>query len=205
MNAVELIALRCESCHSPMQGEQGQILVGCRDCQKLFEVVRGELEPRPVVWYRTAPKYAAEAAEYAPFWLFETEVTVQRREATGGGVTGFFSKLFGSDDGTGVARFKVFVPSWDLPLKPFKELCVSLIKLEEERFQLGDSDRFPWPSQAAVVPLEEAEKALHFVYLTLEAEKPDVMVSIDFELEVHARQLALIPIKKLGDSLQILL
>ncbi len=204
MSQLQLVLLRCPKCQQSMKGESGQVLVFCSVCAKCYEIVDGHLHERSALWY--LPKEGQQQPEYVPFWSFRTSVTIADRQATGGSVGSFFRNLFGSDEGTGTADdLFLFVPAWDLPLPALRELCPRLTtRAGQGGLEAGDPGQIPPLARPAIRSLAKAESGIHFIFLTLEADRADTMVSIDYDLTVQDRYLTLLPVR-LGDSLEVLL
>lgn len=188
-----------------MRGETGQTLVGCEACLKFYEILSGRPTERQVLWYE--PKSQGKAPEYIPFWCFKTLVDIKKREtAKGSGVTNFFKSFFGKEQAksTGDHLF-LFVPAWDLPVQQLRQLCPLLTRAWNGGSpRQGTSDRVPPLALPVTRTLQEAQQAVHFVFLTLEADLEDTLVRIDYDLSIEESYLALLP-AKLGSALELLI
>lgn len=204
MSQLQLIVLRCQKCQQPMRAKSGEVLAFCSTCSVVYEIVEGQLQERELLWY--LPKDGETKADYVPFWTFRTSVTIRERKASGGSVSNFFRKLFGSEEGTGSADdLFLFVPAWDLPLPTLRVLCPLLTEhAGKGGFKAGDPGRFPALAEPAIRSQAKAENGIHFIFLTLEADRADTMISIDYDLTVEDRYLTLLP-ARLEDSIEILL
>lgn len=202
---LKLVVLCCPVCRHAMSGSNGQVLVDCQSCQKIFELESGQLHERSARWFE--PSSSASNPDFVPLWCFQTSIDLRdRKTAGGGGVGKFFKSLFGGEQANpNHGELSLFVPAWDLPLRELRQFCPALIRhWAKTQVEQGSPDRLPSMAIPATRTLAQAQQALHFIFLTLEADLDDTLVTLDYDLHIIDAHLTLLP-AKLGADLELLI
>jgi len=199
MSRIRLVPLQCPGCNHPLAAGVGEhLLATCDDCGTTCEVVRGVPMPRERTIYR--PR-SGSPTEFVPFWRFETRVEVRRREAAGMGQ--LFKDLFKPGQDGWQAELSFFVPALDVSLGAFQLLSLKMLRRGKDILE-------PWepapalPIHPTAMSMDEASRTLEFILLTIEAHQPDMLVHLDFSVDILASSLALLPASSAGEDMHLL-
>jgi len=115
-----------------------------------------------------------------PGWRIEAQVTVSGRRVHGRGVT---------PGSSGVRTF--IVPAFPLPLADLVRLSRALSAGQGE---FSDTPR--QPCRGGTMDLEDAGAFIRYLVTTEEVEKPDMLASLDVELQVHDHVACALPFER---------
>jgi len=197
---IQLVPLRCPRCTRPLAAGEGEhLLAHCEDCGTCCEVVQGVSLPRERTVYR--PR-SGTATEFAPFWRFDARVEIYQRETAGVGQ--FLKDFFNLGRGDSNSQVRFFVPAFEVNLEAFKALGLRMLKLGMDRLEpWEDAPRLP--IRPAAMSMDEASRTLEFLILTIEAQKSDMMVQLNFRVDILESGLALVPASTAGSSMELLM
>lgn len=200
MKTLQLIQLRCPACSQPLAAGEGEHLIAtCGDCGTCCEVVKGVALPRARSVFR--PR-TGTATEFVPFWRIDARVEIFQRETAGVGQ--FLKDFFNLGRGDRHDEHRFFVPAFEVNMEAFKALGLQMLKLPPDRLQPWE-DAPDLPVRPATMSLDEASCTLEFLILTIEARKSDMMVSLNFQVDVLDSGLALVPASTAGTGMDLLL
>jgi len=157
-----------------LESEGRDVVFRCANCGQGYYLAEGELKRLRVDFAAPVLQESGEV-QYYPFWVLKAEVTVESRVASGG----FFSSAVWASRPGGSGPTTFYVPGFDAPLDVLKNLGVEFTK-HQPSYQIAQDVR---RSMKGCVHSEEFARGFaDFVFLTLEAERPDVMRSIRYSI-----------------------
>lgn len=199
MSRIRLVPLQCPGCNHPLAAGVGEhLLATCDDCGTTCEVVWGVPMPRERTIYR--PR-SGSPTEFVPFWRFDTRVDIRRREAAGMGQ--LFKDLFRPGQDEGQAEIRFFVPALEVGLEAFQSLSLKMLRRGKDILELWEPAP-ALPIHPTAMSMDEASRTLEFILLTIEAHQPDMLVQLDFSVDILASGVALLPATVTGKNLQLL-
>lgn len=170
-----MVPLNCESCGSLLESEERDVVFRCANCGQGYALVEGELK-RLTASFASPKLQERGEIQYYPFWVLKAEVTVESRAASGG----FFSSLLGGGGSGAGGTIAFFIPGFDAPLETLKELSVEFTK-GQPSYEIAEGVK---TSIKGCVHSEEFARGFaDFVFLTMEAERPDTMKSIKYSIK----------------------
>ena len=95
-SGLRLVALKCEKCGSLLDADQNDVVYYCNNCDTGYELIneKDELVPAEVDFALPANVMDAEIIYY-PFWVFDADVEISSRDASGTGILGDIFKKKG--------------------------------------------------------------------------------------------------------------
>jgi hypothetical protein len=184
---MKLLALRCPNCEQPLTPENEHLVTLCPECQTAVSLADDGLSPVEI-HYATPPK-SATVTEWQPFWIFEGQVNIRKRETQGGGSSG---KKAAAQLWDQPRRF--YVPAWDLSLSTAQDLGSRMVQ-QQPVFAAG-----PQPAHPNLLPItvsaEDTQKLLEFIVLAIEARRDDWLKNLEFQLKVGPPAVWALPAEK---------
>jgi hypothetical protein len=204
---LKLVALRCPECNEALSAEDEHIVVTCERCGTAVRLGDQGLSRVSVSYAR--PKSGARVVRWRPFWVFHGRVHIRRRDAKGS--SSGMAQVLGLLDlghGSGDERLTIwegprdlYVPAWELSPQATKGLGGNLIHSQPSL------ERVPQPTDARLTPATltpaDALKMLDFIVLSIEAQRPDWLENLAFQLEVGEPALWALPFDDAGPVLGI--
>lgn len=182
---MKLIALKCPNCGQPLTPEHDDVVVACVHCHTPVAIsVNGP--SKMSLTYALPDRGKVATSQWVPFWVFEGQVNILRRDTQGG--SGSARK---DSERLWAARRSLYVPAWDLSLHMAQEVGSRLIQ-EQPSFQFVDRPEESRLSSATVTP-SEARKLLEFIVLAIEARRRDWLKSLEFDLDIGQPSLWALP------------
>ncbi len=177
--------LSCKNCGSMLQSEGREVVFHCENCGRGYALEQGELNPVTTEFAVAKLQEPGQQVEYHPFWVLRAEVDIRSRSARGG----FMSAIRGSGTPTeGDVNF--YVPAFDAPLETVKEIAMHFTVSQPKYEKTDGRGR----ALAGCAHSEEFARGFaDFVLLSLEAEKPDTMRSIDYSLDFTGSSILAVP------------
>lgn len=184
----DLLPLHCPNCQTPVPAREGEVAYLCQNCGQGLELTAEGLrqvdisfaapQPQPYRWRR--------GTCYLPFWVFEGEVRIRKREA----VKGIFAlDKPSADHGEMWGRPRQFyVPAFEAPLRELQRWGVDLTGRQPD-YPPGEKGEL----KGCVYTEEEARKLAEFTFLSIESRKPDVLQELDYRLELTSPRLLVVP------------
>lgn len=195
-----LLVLDCPGCGAPVGADGEDVVYYCTACRSGYRLSaekgpgREALAPVEVAFVALAGKVAQR---YLPFWLLPARATLHQRQAAGGGfrgLLGFFLGEGGEGQGPGEGTF--VIPAFDSPLAH----ATALARRYTEAFpQLGE--RLGEKLTGGCYGVEDAEKLAHFTLIASEAEKPDTLQDLHYEIVFGVPRLLGVPFVEQGGRL----
>jgi hypothetical protein len=187
--SLKIVPLTCGTCGNPMEADTGDVVFYCTDCGSGFQLVGDRIEPLEVVFLEAKK---GSVSEYLPFWILDVTVQLRHRDARGGAIS-FISDLFGKGKSSGRRPF--YIPAFDVPLPKLKELAIAFT-----RAQPPFTDKVSGKLPGGKYTRHDAEMMARYVFLSLEAQKPDTLQSLSYSLVVHQAGLLGVPFSRRGDG-----
>ena len=175
---VQLIALSCVKCQTPVPAQPGEVAWVCAQCgQGLLLDVNQGLAPLEVF-------YAAGIAPNSPgkpFWVADGHVAFASRQTYSGNEDRDAHQFWGQP-----RRF--FVPAFTAPLETQLSLGSQLLN-KPSALQAGPASRF----EPVTLALEDVKPLAEFIVMALEAGRKDKLREIQFTLELSNPVLWILP------------
>jgi hypothetical protein len=176
---VELIALICPRCSTPVPAEPEEVAWVCRQCGEgwTLEEERG-LAPLRV-------QYAAGIAPDAagkPFWMVEGQVSLQRQAYGSGRQQAGEAELFWS-----LPR-QFYIPAFTCSLEELLDLGTRLL-LQPPSQQPGTAAKF----EPVTLAPEDIQATAEFIVMAIEAGRKDKLKEVDFNLRLSSPVLWVLP------------
>lgn len=158
--------------------------------------MEGELKEVPVKFASAKIVEPGRETQYYPFWVLRAEVSITSRSATGG----FFSSIFGKE-GTG-GQVSFYIPGFDAPLEVLKKLSMDLTRGQPTYEAVEGRGK---PLKGCVHSEQFAKGFADFVFLSMEAEKPDKMKSISYSIKFLGAEVLAVPFASMNGKRKDLL
>lgn len=180
----KLIAIKCDSCDSGLVVEVNDNVVYCSSCGNGYEIVNDKLFPIEINFAKPLIQGQGEMI-YKPFWIMDIYVNILSRDSSGG----WLSNLFGGNSKQTEGVVKFYVPSFWMHIDSVKNLGVN--------FTLKNPVASPQKYNVKLTGFnfskDDAEKIARFIFLSIEAEKSDMLRNIDYSMEIKNIQILGIP------------
>lgn len=186
---MKLLALRCPACEQPLTPENDHLITLCPACLTAVSLSEDGLSPIEIQY--AAPGEGVTVTEWQPFWVFEGQVYIHKRETQGGGSSGQkdAAELWGQP-----RRF--YVPAWDLSLSTAQDIGSQLV---QQQPVLVVGPQLAHPNLVPItVSAEDALKLLEFIVLAIEARRDDWLKNLEFELKAEPPELWVLPADNQG-------
>jgi hypothetical protein len=180
---VQLIALVCVKCQTPVPALPGEVAWVCRQCGQglLLDTDRG-LAPLDVFYTSgIAPNTLGK-----PFWVADGRVAFARRQTYSGNEDRDAHQFWSQP-----RRF--FVPAFSAPLETLLGLGSKML---EKPPSLQTSPATPSPAtpfEPVTLALEDVKPLAEFIVMALEAGRKDKLREIQFSLDLSAPGLWILP------------
>lgn len=185
---MKLLALLCPKCQHPLNPQNDHLLVVCENCYTPIEI--GDEGLRQIELTFAAPQEGIPVTHWQPFWIFEGQTQLIKREIQGRRSNTNDAREFWQQPR------QLYVPAWDLAPHTAQKVGRSMI-LEQPRFE-----RIPGPELFHLLPVvvnrEDAVKLLEFIVMAIEARRDDWLKKLAFRLQVLAPVLWAIPANERG-------
>lgn len=175
---VRLIPLQCSECHAPLPAQPNEVAWVCEQCGRglMLDSQNGTI---PLSVFFSSAIEPGKTGR--PFWVVRGQVNLRSRQ-TYKGDEGRAAQAF-----WGEARL-FYVPAWDCPLNELISQGKSLLQ-KPVSMQPGSRTAF-----LPVVTLPTDLRSLgEFLVLSIEAERRDMLKTIDFDLSLDPPQLWILP------------
>lgn len=191
MEDFKLIAFKCPSCDSGLGVEINDNVVYCSSCGNGYEIVDDKLVPIEVNFAKPLISGSGDVI-YRPFWLVNSYVKINSRDATGG----WTSNLFGGNTNAMEGNVLFYVPAfW---------MTIESAKLIGSQFTIKNPVASPQKYNVKMTGFnfskEDAKKITEFIFLSIEAEKKDTVRSIDYDIKINNIQVLGIPFYKMPNN-----
>ncbi len=174
---VELVPLVCIQCSTPLPAEADEVVWVCAQCGQGMSLDEEKgLLPLEV-------QYSANIAPNAvgkPYWVVESQVTLQRETFSGN--QDREAESFWSQPHT------FFIPAYKTSLETMLAQGMSLLR-QPPLLQPGPAARF----EPVVLYAEDVLPAAEFIIMAIEAERKDKLKSVNFSLKLSTPCLWILP------------
>jgi hypothetical protein len=182
---MKLLLLRCPLCAELLAPDTPEAVVfDCPSCQTPVAITDTGLAVETVQFVAPAAAEAEKVTDWLPFWLFEGQVHIDKRETQGRARTAEVEHLWSQPR-------RLFVPAWTVDMHNARDIGSALA----QRQPLFLPVERPSGAQmkTATVTAEDALKMLEFIIITIEAQRDDWLRDIEFRLELGSPTLYAIP------------
>jgi hypothetical protein len=186
-----LTAIKCKTCGSGLVIELNDTVTYCTSCGSGFEITDGKTEPIEINFAAPAIRSEGEIT-YKPFWLIRSHADVYERTSSGG----FISKLFGSDKTSGSLNIIFYIPAYNCSLDKMKEISEAFTS----RNPVPSPQKYNVKITGFNYSKEDAKRFCEFIFISLEAEKSDVMKIFKYKLTHNSFEILGIPFYKMPDG-----
>lgn len=186
---MKLLILRCPRCNQALSPGQLDYIIQCPNCSAAVDILETGPALRQVTY--AAPKRDGQW-HWLPFWVYDAQVFILRRETQGGRSAEKEAQKYWSQPR------RLYVPVWEQDLAEAHALANELLE-DQPVFQ-------PYPPPAAVpfqpvvLSSEDARKLLDLIIVSVEAERRDWMEDLEYKVELQGQQLWLLPAQRDGDG-----
>jgi hypothetical protein len=182
---MKLLLLRCPVCAEPLAPDTPEAVVyECPSCRTPVAITDTGLATETVQFVAPAQAEAEKVSDWMPFWLFEGQVHIDKRETQGRARSSEVEHLWGEPR-------RLFVPAWTVDMHNARDIGSTLAQ-RQPLFVPGER-----PSNAhmktATATAVDALKMLEFIIITIEAQRDDWLRDIEFRLELGSPTLYAIP------------
>jgi hypothetical protein len=180
-SSVTLNLLKCPQCSTPVPAEEDEVAWVCATCGAGLQLSQTGLAPVAVHW-AAAPAAAPVSQRvdgWRPFWVFTGSAHFSSRLS-------FTGQAAPEPLWNNPVRF--FVPAYVCPLAQLQSLGADLTR-RQPALQAGPAGTL---AGCTFLP-EDAEQAAEFVVLTIEAARPDKLRLVQFNLQLAAPELWVLP------------
>jgi hypothetical protein len=182
---MKLLLLRCPLCAEPLAPDTPEaVIYECPSCQTAVSISDTGLSTQTVQFVAPAQSAAKKVTDWLPFWLFEGQVHIDKRETQGRARTAEVEHLWGEPR-------RLFVPAWTVDMHNARDIGSTLAQRQPV---FVPTER---PSTArmrtATATAVDARKMLEFIIITIEAQRDDWLRDIAFRMELGNPTLYAIP------------
>jgi len=176
---VQLVALRCVRCDTPVPAEPDQVAWTCAHCgQGLLLFKEQELVPIHVYYSVGVP----DNAKGHPFWVAEGKVQLARQVYGGGAGRQVEAEQF-----WGAGR-RFFIPAFTNPLETLLSLATHYL-YQPPALQEGPAV----PYEAVTVDPSDAQALAEYIVMVVEAGRKDNLKAVDVRVELEPPDLWIFP------------
>jgi hypothetical protein len=194
---MKVIQVRCPNCNTPIVSKQRDLLFLCQQCGTMHVRDGGVslVDYEIADFAKSAP---IQGRTYIPFWRIYAHFTILNMSSSGGSMYKLANWIKGGQGDSGDVF--IFVPAPDFDPTTFKSLATGFTANWPKyttRLDFGGVPRLP-----AALPKEEAMKLAHFVIITMEADKPGVLQTLDYTLEAKDARIIYLPFNSTAGGLK---
>ncbi len=184
----DLSPLRCPNCQTPVDAEEGEVAYLCQTCGWGLELTAGGLRRVEICFAAPQPPPRGQGTAYLPFWVFDGEVQVRKREAVSRSIL-WPRDIPSADHGEMWQRPRLFyVPAFGSSLQDLQNWGVALTQ-EQPNYPSGK----PCELRGCIYTEEQARQLAELIFLSVEYRKSDVLQEIDYSLKLTAPRLLVVP------------
>jgi hypothetical protein len=180
---MKLTLLRCPNCARRLAPENNNVVFMCTNCFTSVSVSDSGIETADIR-FALPPKGDLRTQQWLPFWVYEGQVHILRRETQG--------RSDGKASDIQWARsLRMVVPAWEISMQVAQDIGSRFIQHQPVmKFVERPDDAYMAP---AVVTPGDALRLLEFIVLAIEARRRDWLKDIDFRIEAGAPELWALP------------
>ena len=184
---MKLLALRCPNCDRPLTPDNHHVVTLCEQCATAVHI--GDEGLTRLTIQCAAPATGATVTHWQPFWLFQGQVNILRREVQSGNSEKDSRRLWGQPR-------TLYVPAWELLMVTAQNIGSAMIQ-QQPVYQ-----PIPQPAEFQLTPVtvtaDDALKLLEFIVLAIETRRKDWLKNLEFRLDVGRPELWALPANDRG-------
>jgi hypothetical protein len=180
---MKLILLRCPNCARQLAPDNDDVVFMCTNCFTSVSMDEGGLRATEVR-FALPPKGDIRARQWMPFWVYESQVRVLKRETQG-------RSDREASDLQWAKPLRMFVPAWEISMQVAQDVGSRLIQ-RQPVVKFVERPETAYMAPAVVTP-EDALRLLEFIVLAIEARRRDWLKAIDFRIEAGEPELWAMP------------
>jgi len=191
---MNVIQVKCPSCNSPIYMKQVDRMFYCDRCNVLHSRDKG-VEKIDFEIGEFAPSAQGEKF-FMPFWRVYASFVVRSKRSEGGTMFKLFSWLKGGSDS---GNMFIYIPAAEMDTASFRRLATQFTSSSPRyatRLNFGGMQRMP-----VAITKEEASELADFVVVTMEAEQPGVLQTLDYSLTVNDTKMVYLPFVRTGQGM----
>ncbi len=181
---MKLVLLRCPNCSEPLKPGNDDVVLSCTNCYTPVAIAVNGAVKMPVK-FAIPGGYQVTSKRWMPFWRFDGQARISRRETQGGRSQTDKAKQFWSTSRT------FFVPAWELDPRIAQDVGSRLVQ-NPLPFVVIDQPASALIETAVVTP-NDAKKLIEFIVLAVEARRKDWLQDLAFELETNEAEMWAVP------------
>jgi hypothetical protein len=175
--SVTLNLLKCPQCSAPVPAEENEMVWTCATCGAGLQLGDEGLAPLAVRWAVPLPGRRPDSSR--PFWVFPGSVRFGNRVSFSGHT---------EPEALWNNNIRFFVPAYACPLAQLQSLGADLTR-RQPALTSGPAGVLKGVTFAP----EDAQRAVKFVVLTIEAARPDKLRTVQFTPSLGAPDLWALP------------
>ncbi len=192
-SGLRLVALKCRKCSSLLDADPKDVVYYCNNCGTGYELINEKDELVALDIDFALPKKAVDAeAEYYPFWVFNADIKINERDASGT-LSSVVDFIKGKITGGPKPIEKFYVPGFETPMENIKKLGLEFTRNQPD-FDILKKDKL----KGCIYSSRDAGKIADFIFLSMEAEKPDMLKGISYDLGLSSPKVIGIPFYRDG-------
>jgi len=192
---MRVVQVKCPQCNSAITMKQKDTLFFCPQCSTIH-IRDGGVEKLDYEIADFNPNIQGDRW-YVPFWRVYASFVVHNKNVQGGTAFKLFSWLKGSSDS---GNMFIYIPATELDSGTFRRLS-SMLTMNPPRYatrlNFGNVNRV-----SANVSRREAAELADFVVVTMEADQPGILQTLNYTLTVNDTKLVYLPFIKTTAGLQ---
>ena len=192
-SGLRLITLKCDKCGSLLNADPEDVVYYCNSCDTGYEIINETDEIVEVTVDFALPTNPIDAeVVYLPFWVFDAYIDITSRDASGtlGSMSSFIKTKVGVGEQEKPVE-KFYVPAFETSMENIKKLGLEFTRQQPD-FDLLKKNRIT----GCIYSSQDAEKIADFIFLSSEAEKPDMMKDISYTLNLTSPHVVAFPFYK---------
>lgn len=180
---MKLLLLRCPKCSEALKPAADEVVAVCGNCFEATELSAAGLQPLTIHYAQPTQE---KVAQWFPVWVFTGWVNLLSRESQSRHKA---AEAEAKKTWEGQRRF--FVPAWETEFHKVYNLSQEWLQKQPTLTAVSR------PKDAQLAPVKwaagDAQKLLDFVVLSTEANRPDYLKTIQFDIHIEQTELWGIP------------
>ncbi|MGH2574885.1 MAG: hypothetical protein ACRDFC_04200, partial [Ignavibacteria bacterium] len=179
------------TCDSGLVIEVNDNVVYCSSCGNGYEIIKDKLEPIEINFAKPLLPSQGELL-YKPFWLLNTHLNIHSRDSSGG----WLSNIFGGSSNKTQGNVLFYVPAFWMTIDSVKNIGGTFT----QKNPVASPQKYNVKMTGFNFSKEDAKKIAEFIFLSIEAEKSDMIKNIQYDLNVQSTQVLGVPFYKLTNG-----
>jgi hypothetical protein len=191
MEDFKLVAIKCIKCDSGLTVEVNDSVVYCSSCGNGYEILNDKLVPIEINFAKALLAGNGETV-YKPFWLLRTHLKILSRDSSGG----WLSNIFGGNTNKTEGDVVFYVPGFWMTIDSVKNIGCTFT----QKNPVASPQKYNVKMTGMNFSKEDARKLADFIFLSIEAEKSDMLKNIQYQMDVKSTEILGIPFYRLPDG-----